>query len=59
MAGTMSDYEVAVISDRQNGPFPKLPLEGSAKKWQKSFFYVRNVVLGADFINLPPFVNET
>ena len=32
-----------------------MPLEDSAKKWQNSFFYVRN--LGADRINLPPFVN--
>lgn len=35
-----------------------MPLEDSAKKWQKSFFYVRNVKPVVDFINLPPFVNE-
>ena len=33
-----------------------MPLEDSAKKWQNSFFYVRN--LSADRINLPPFVNS-
>ena len=33
-----------------------MPLEDSAKKWQNSFFYARN--LGADRINLPPFVNS-
>ena len=32
-----------------------MPLEDSAKKWQNSFFYVRN--LGTDRINLPPFVD--
>ena len=34
---------------------PKIPLEDSTKKWQNSFFYVHN--LGADRINLPPFVS--
>ena len=33
--------------------FPKIPLEDSAKKWQNSFFYVRNP--GADRINLSAF----
>ena len=33
-----------------------MPLEDSAKKWQNSFFYVRN--LGEDRINLPPFINS-
>ncbi|XP_044387491.1 uncharacterized protein [Triticum aestivum] len=32
-------------------------LEDSAKKWQNSFFYVSN--LGADHINMPPFVDVT
>ena len=33
-----------------------MPLEDSAKKWQNSFFYVHSV--GADRINLPPFINS-
>ena len=33
--------------------FAKIPLEDFAKKWQNSFFYVRN--LGTDHINLPLF----
>ena len=33
-----------------------MPQEDSAKKWQNSFFYVRN--LGEDRINLPPFINS-
>ena len=47
------DYGAAVISKRSGADFPKIPLEDSAKKWQNSFFYVRNH--GADHINLPPF----
>ena len=54
-AGEMSKCGAAVISKRSGADCPKMPLEDSIKKWQNSFFYVRN--LGADRINLPPFVN--
>lgn len=56
-AGVMSACGAAVISARPHGACPKMPLEDSAKKWQNSFFYVRN--LGADRINLPPFADVT
>ena len=52
-AGEFADCGAAVISKRSGADFPKIPLEDSAKKWQNSFFYVRN--LGADRINLPAF----
>ena len=52
----MSQCGAAVISKRSGADCPKMPLEDSAKKWQNSFFYVRN--LGAGRINLPPFVNS-
>ena len=52
----MSNYGAAVISKRSGADCPKMPLEDSAKKWQNSFFYVRN--LGEDRINLPPFINS-
>ena len=52
-AGEFADYGAAIISKRAGADFPKIPLEDSAKKWQNSFFYVRN--LGADRINLPAF----
>jgi hypothetical protein len=55
--GVMSACGAAVISARPRGACPKMPLEDSAKKWQNSFFYVRN--LGADHINLPPFADVT
>ena len=52
-AGEFADCGAAVISKRSGADFPKIPLEDSAKKWQNSFFYVRN--LGVDRINLPAF----
>jgi hypothetical protein len=53
-AGVMSECGAAVPVTRTAGPFPKLPLEDSAKKWQKSFFYVKNADPANDCINLPP-----
>jgi hypothetical protein len=35
--------------------FPGIKGKESCKKWQRSFFYVRNLKKGADYINLPPF----
>ena len=45
-----------MITKRSGANCPKMPLEDSVKKWQNSFFYVRNV--GEDRINLPPFINS-
>ena len=53
MAGEFTDYSAAVISKRSGADCPKIPLEDSAKKWQNSFLYVRN--LGTGRINLPAF----
>ena len=55
-AGEMSECGAAIITKRSGADCPKMPLEDSAKKWQNSFFYVRN--LGANRINLSPFVNS-
>ena len=52
-AGEFADCGTAVISKRSGADCPKMPLDDSAKKWQNSFFYVRNH--GADHINHPPF----
>jgi hypothetical protein len=42
----------------QKGPdFPKIELLESCKKWQKSFFYVKNTI-DVDLLNLPPYVDE-
>jgi hypothetical protein len=35
--------------------FPRLKGKESCKKWQRSFFYVKNLKEGADYINLSPF----
>jgi hypothetical protein len=35
--------------------FPGIKGKESCKKWQRSFFYVKNLKEGEDHINLPPF----
>jgi hypothetical protein len=40
---------------RKTVGFPRLKGKESCKKWQRSFFYVRNLKKGAEYINLPPF----
>jgi hypothetical protein len=40
---------------RKTADFPGLKGKDSYKKWQCSFFYVKNLKKGAGYINLPPF----
>jgi hypothetical protein len=40
---------------RKTADFPRLKGKESCKKWQCSFFYVKNLKKRADYINLPPF----
>jgi hypothetical protein len=47
----------ATIMSRKGSDFPKVELLESCKKWQKSFFYVKNTTVD-DLLNLPPFVDE-
>jgi hypothetical protein len=47
----------ATIMSRKGSDFPKVELLESCKKWQKSFFYVKNTT-DTDLLNLPPFVDE-
>jgi hypothetical protein len=49
VCGTASFYV------RKTADFPGLKGKESCKKWQRSFFYVKNLKEGADHINLPPF----
>jgi hypothetical protein len=42
---------------RKGSDFPKVELLESCKKWQKSFFYIKNTT-DDDLLNLPPFVDE-
>jgi hypothetical protein len=41
---------------RKGSDFPKIELLESCKKWQKSFFYVKNTT-AVDLLNLPPYVD--
>jgi hypothetical protein len=47
--GTASFYA------RKTADFPSIKGKESCKKWQRSFFYVKNLKEGANHINLPPF----
>jgi hypothetical protein len=49
ICGTASFYA------RKTADFPGIKGKESCKKWQRSFFYVKNLKEGADHINLPPF----
>jgi hypothetical protein len=48
--GTASFYA------RKSASFPGIKGKESCKKWQRSFFYVKNLKGGEDHVNLPPFV---
>jgi hypothetical protein len=40
---------------RKTADFLSIKGKESCKKWQCSFFYVKNLKEGADYVNLPPF----
>ena len=49
----------AFITSRRSvadNPFPVITLIQSVKKWQKSYFYVRNIAPRGNYINLPAYV---
>ena len=39
-----------------DNPFPIITLIQSVKRWQKSYFYVKNVTPQGDYVNLPAYV---
>jgi hypothetical protein len=49
ICGTASFYAC------KSADFPGIKGKESCKKWQRSFFYVKNLKEGEDHINLPPF----
>jgi hypothetical protein len=53
----MTRCGAATIMSRKGSDFPKIELLESCKKWQKSFFYVKNTT-AVDLLNLPPYVGE-
>jgi hypothetical protein len=52
----MTQYGAATIMSRKGSDFPKIELLESCKKWQKSFFYVKNTT-NVDLLNLPTYVD--
>jgi hypothetical protein len=52
----MTQCGAATIMSRKGSDFPKIELLESCKKWQKSFFYVKNTT-AVDLLNLPPYVD--
>jgi hypothetical protein len=53
----MTQCGAATIRSQKGSDSPKVELLESCKKWQKSFFYVKNTT-DDDLLNLPPFVDE-
>jgi hypothetical protein len=53
----MTRCGAATIMSRKGSDFPKIELLESCKKWQKSFFYVKNTT-DLDLLNLPPYMDE-
>ncbi|KAE8805961.1 hypothetical protein D1007_17872 [Hordeum vulgare] len=51
----MTPCGAALVHHQTMSGFPQLLLQDLIKKWQKGFFYVKNVNPSRDFINLPPF----
>ena len=39
-----------------DNPFPVITLIQSVKRWQKSYFYVKNVAPQGDYVNLPAYI---
>jgi hypothetical protein len=52
----MTQCGAATIMSRKGSDFPKIELLESCKKWQKSFFYVKNTT-DVDLLNLPEYVD--
>jgi hypothetical protein len=52
----MTQCGAATIMSQKGSDFPKIELLESCKKWQKSFFYVKNTT-DVDLLNLPKYVD--
>jgi hypothetical protein len=53
--GEMRACGAASIYPRRDVPFPKIPTSESVKKWQTTFFYMKNAHAIVDLINLPAY----
>jgi hypothetical protein len=54
----MVTYGAAMVMPRWSTKFIRMTGLDSCRKWQKTFFYVKNIG-GEDLINLPPYVKGT
>jgi hypothetical protein len=52
----MTQCGSAMVMPRKNSIFPRIQGLESVKKWQRSYFYVKNPEGKVDYINLPKFV---
>ncbi|KAI4977026.1 hypothetical protein ZWY2020_050633 [Hordeum vulgare] len=50
----MTPFMAALVHHRTKCGFPQMPLQGSIKKWQRGFFYMKNASPSHDAINMPP-----
>jgi hypothetical protein len=53
--GQLRACGVASLYPHPGSPFSKIPTVDSVKKWQSSFFYVKNEKPAVDRLNLPEF----
>ncbi|KAM0868414.1 hypothetical protein ACQ4PT_041348 [Festuca glaucescens] len=53
--GKLRTCGAASLYPRWDVPFPKIPTFESVKKWQTTFFYVKNANPTKDLVNLPAF----
>ena len=47
---------IAMRRPAADNPFPVITLIQSVKRWQKSYFYMKNVAPQGDYVNLPAYV---
>ena len=50
---------VAMRRSVDDNPFPTIALIKSVKMWQQSYFYVKNIALEGDWVNLPAYEAST
>ena len=55
-APAQSDAFIAMRRPAADNPFPVITLIQSVKRWQKSYFYVKNIAPQGDYVNLPAYV---
>ena len=47
---------IAMRRPAADNPFPVITLIQSVNRWQKSYFYVKNIAPQGDYVNLPAYI---